>query len=109
LLIDAATAHRMFFANYALHHHSPNECADNDGHNVDAIDGLVLTIPLIVWYAEQQQQNDTQQRNQAITEIIQLIRKSKILPSYAIEYANILVDVLHGQDLRESIAIHGKR
>ena len=38
----ASTAHRMFFANL-FHKQKPvTECPDNDAHNVDTIDGLVL-------------------------------------------------------------------
>jgi ADP-ribosyl-[dinitrogen reductase] hydrolase len=43
----AATAHRMFFANWSKK--IPlSQCADNDGHNTDSIDGLINTIPLAV-------------------------------------------------------------
>lgn len=38
----ASTCHRMFFANLIFHKKDPKDCPDNDGHNVDAIDGLVL-------------------------------------------------------------------
>ena len=34
-----------------LHHKSPAECADNDGHNTDAIDALTLTVPIILRHA----------------------------------------------------------
>ena len=38
----ASTAHRMFFANL-FHKQKPvKDCPDNDAHNVDTIDGLVL-------------------------------------------------------------------
>jgi len=42
----ASTCHRMFFANFAFEDKPPHECPDNDGHNVDTVDGLVL--PTIV-------------------------------------------------------------
>lgn len=38
----ASTCHRMFFANLVFHEKDPKDCPDNDGHNVDTIDGLVL-------------------------------------------------------------------
>ena len=38
----ASTCHRMFFANLIFHKLDPKDCPDNDMHNVDAIDGLVL-------------------------------------------------------------------
>jgi hypothetical protein len=46
----ASTCHRMFFANLIFHKKDPKDCPDNDGHNVDAIDGLVL--PSITALAE---------------------------------------------------------
>jgi hypothetical protein len=33
------------------HQKAPTECADNDGHNTDAIDALTLTIPIIIRHA----------------------------------------------------------
>jgi ADP-ribosyl-[dinitrogen reductase] hydrolase len=42
----ASTCHRMFFANLVLNKLPPMDCPDNDHHNVDTIDGLVL--PTIV-------------------------------------------------------------
>ena len=46
----ASTCHRMFFANMIFEKREPHLCPDNDGHNVDAIDGLVL--PSITALAE---------------------------------------------------------
>jgi len=40
----AATAHRMFFENY-VKKIPLDQCASNDGHNTDSIDGLINTIP----------------------------------------------------------------
>jgi len=43
----ASTYHRMFFANRARG--MPLEqCPDNDAHNVDAIDGLIVPVPVIL-------------------------------------------------------------
>lgn len=38
----ASTCHRMFFANLVHRKLPPDQCPDNDHHNVDTIDGLVL-------------------------------------------------------------------
>jgi len=46
----ASTCHRMFFANMVFHNKEPKDCPDNDGHNVDTIDGLVL--PTVTALAE---------------------------------------------------------
>ena len=42
----ASTCHRMFFENLVHRGLPPEDCADNDYHNTDAVDGLVL--PTIV-------------------------------------------------------------
>jgi ADP-ribosyl-[dinitrogen reductase] hydrolase len=42
----ASTCHRMFFANLIFNKLPPKDCPDNDKHNVDTMDGLVL--PTIV-------------------------------------------------------------
>ncbi|KAL7503974.1 hypothetical protein ACHAXN_001691 [Cyclotella atomus] len=46
----ASTCHRMFFANMIFNKREPKDCPDNDGHNVDTIDGLVL--PTVTALAE---------------------------------------------------------
>ena len=38
----ASTCHRMFFANLIHRNLPPEQCPDNDQHNVDTVDGLVL-------------------------------------------------------------------
>ena len=47
----AATAHRMFFANWVrsgrpTEGQKLRELADNDGHNTDSVDGLINVLPL---------------------------------------------------------------
>ena len=39
----------MFFKNL-IEGVDPKLCPDNDGHNVDAIDALTVTVPVIVRY-----------------------------------------------------------
>ena len=46
----ASTCHRMYFANLIFHKKDPRDCPDNDGHNVDTIDGLIL--PTVTALAE---------------------------------------------------------
>jgi hypothetical protein len=41
----------------------PSECADNDGHNTDAIDALTLTVPVIIKYAD----SSREERNKKVT------------------------------------------
>ena len=82
----ASTAHRMFFAN-VLRGKPPRKCADNDGHNTDAIDALTLTVPVIIAYAAA----DRAERNAKIREVIAVTRKSTVLQSYAEQFADILI------------------
>jgi ADP-ribosyl-[dinitrogen reductase] hydrolase len=50
----ASTCHRMFFYNWYHRKLPPSQCPDNDSHNVDTIDGLVLpTIVSLVYAAKQ--------------------------------------------------------
>ena len=49
----ASTCHRMFFANLVFRQLPPEQCPDNDGHNVDTIDGLILpTIAVLATAAK---------------------------------------------------------
>lgn len=48
--IYAGTCHRMFFDNLIFKKKPISECPDNDGHNVDAIDGLINVIPIALAY-----------------------------------------------------------
>jgi hypothetical protein len=44
----------------------PTDCADNDGHNTDAIDALTLTVPVIIKYAD----SSREERNKKVIEAI---------------------------------------
>lgn len=41
----------MFFKNL-IEGKKPSECPDNDGHNVDAIDALTISVPVILKYSK---------------------------------------------------------
>merc|ERR1712224_1043908 len=43
----ASTCHRMFFANLSRGL-PPEKCPDNDNHNVDTIDGLIMGVPVVL-------------------------------------------------------------
>lgn len=94
----ASTAHRMFFANL-INGVPPENCADNDGHNTDAIDALTLCVPVIVRYAEAPRP----QLHQMVKDLIAVTRRSRALDTYAEAFTDLLVDVLHGQDLRTAV------
>jgi len=57
--VYASTCHRMFFANLKLRKLDPKYCPDNDMHNVDTIDGLVLpTISALAMTAQGESQEN---------------------------------------------------
>jgi hypothetical protein len=94
----------MFFANY-VKNVPPSQCADNDGHNTDSIDALTLVVPIILLH----QNSPVEERNEAIQRIIGTTRKSTLLPSYAINFSNIFIDVLNGVHVREAIEKHAAK
>ena len=130
--VYAATAHRMFFSNYSQGK-DKFVCADNDGHNTDAIDGLINVVPLamskVLGLLAQQdveetlnatpndnntsleslqlwktpQATTTDAEKREIYRVINLIRQSKQLPAYGFHFYGLLVRVLLGQDIREAV------
>lgn len=93
----------MFFANL-VKGKPPRECADNDGHNTDAIDALTLTVPVILQYCDAPRE----ERNLKVRQVVSATRKSTALMPYADGFADLLVDVLHGEDLRTAVEKCGK-
>ena len=83
----ASTCHRMFFANLILQKLSPENCPDNDSHNVDAIDGLVL--PTIVALAGLGKEKSKAAKSSAACAAV--IRKSDILESCAAKWSRVVL------------------
>jgi len=122
--VYAATAHRMFFANYA-NKRDKFHCADNDGHNTDSVDGvinvLVVSLNEMVVEARNAQLNgengpidlsvgvtDKEKKNEPLKKVIydsiNMIRKSEELPFYGYIYHNLLAKlILEQKELRQSI------
>lgn len=74
----ASTCHRMFFANMFFHSKPAEDCPDNDGHNVDTIDGLVL--PTIAALATASDPDSTlEEVEKAAAECAAVTRKSSKL------------------------------
>ena len=102
--VYAGTCHRMFFANRQKG--LPEEqCADNDGHNVDAIDGLINVTPVALALHAR----DSAAQDQALRDVILVIRNSEVLVEYAKVYRDLLLAVLRGADLRQSVVQAAKR
>ncbi len=82
----ASTCHRMFFANLIFNELSPKDCPDNDSHNVDAMDGLVL--PTIVALS---MDSEVVKKSEACAGVT---RKSKILEQIAGQWSEVVVGAL---------------
>jgi ADP-ribosyl-[dinitrogen reductase] hydrolase len=95
--VYAATAHRMFFANHTNKNLPLSKCADQDGFNIDSIDGLINTIPLAVTQAH------TGCPKIPTFAVINCLRKSKKLPCYGDLYTDLLVDLLQGMPIRDAV------
>lgn len=92
----AATYHRMFFANRARG--LPlNQCPDNDGHNVDTQDGLVITIPVALATATQPES----EAQRAIAEGSQMLRKSRPVAQYSWLLGSMFRDLLADKPLAD--------
>jgi ADP-ribosylglycohydrolase len=83
----ASTFHRMFFAN--RERGLPlEECPDNDHHNVDTIDGLIMPIPVILGSLDKSEAESVELARNSV----RVTRKSKRVE----EYIPVLVKMLRG-------------
>jgi ADP-ribosyl-[dinitrogen reductase] hydrolase len=78
----ASTCHRMFFANWYSRKLDPKDCPDNDKHNVDTIDGLVLPTITALAVAGHPDGTMEQASEQAATTVT-VTRNSRVLQQYA--------------------------
>merc|ERR1719188_586196 len=110
----AATAHRMFFANWVRLGRPARgaellRCADNDGHNTDSVDGLINVLPLSAECALVSDANDVScpwedpARRSRISDVINALRKSTDLPKFGFVYDELLQRLFRGEDLKEAI------
>ena len=84
----ASTCHRMFFANLIFNKLPPKDCPDNDSHNVDTMDGLVL--PTIVALAGLKQPNDPSV-GQLSGACAGVTRKSQVLEDTASRWSKVVL------------------
>ena len=107
----AETYHRMFFKNLVAGR-APDKCADDDGHNVASMGGLVL-LPAPALLAAAGAAPDAARavgdaRAAAVAQMY-LTHNSKQLQGFAEVYAELLARVLLGEDLRASVAAAARR
>jgi ADP-ribosyl-[dinitrogen reductase] hydrolase len=92
----ASTCHRMFFANYYYRKLDPTDCPDNDRHNVDTIDGLVL--PTITALAVAGRRDGTLlEARTAAAATAAVTRKSDTLSTYAAAWGQLIYRVVREQ------------
>ena len=101
----ASTAHRMFFANL-VKGVAAKDCADNDGHNTDAIDALTLTVPIIVANAGTGMPKEELYR-QAVA-CVAVTRRSRALTRYVHALCDLLTATLQGAPLRDTVESIGQ-
>lgn len=88
----ASTCHRMFFANLTFKELPPEDCPDNDRHNVDTIDGLILPTVTALAYAARGEVEDAAEqagRTAAVT------RSSPVLEMYSATWSDVVDASLH--------------
>lgn len=88
----ASTCHRMFFANMVFQKLPPEQCPDNDGHNVDTVDGLILPTIAAMAYP------DVGQAQEAAAQCASVTRKSNQLNSATKIWSQLVHSTLHEQD-----------
>lgn len=85
----ASTCHRMFFKNLKILNLPPNECPDNDRHNVDTIDGLVLPTIAAMTASTREQAGQVAAATAAVT------RKSSQLEGFSRAWGELVYDSLY--------------
>eukprot|EP00550_Attheya_septentrionalis_P004876 CAMPEP_0198298028 /NCGR_PEP_ID=MMETSP1449-20131203/39346_1 /TAXON_ID=420275 /ORGANISM="Attheya septentrionalis, Strain CCMP2084" /LENGTH=410 /DNA_ID=CAMNT_0043999183 /DNA_START=17 /DNA_END=1246 /DNA_ORIENTATION=- len=100
----ASTCHRMFFANLIFHKLSPKDCPDNDKHNVDTMDGLVL--PTIVALATAADMSATpQQISQASASCAAVTRKSDVLQQVAGVWGQLVASSIRESNNNDNVNV----
>jgi ADP-ribosylglycohydrolase len=104
----ASTCHRMFFANMVYKKLPPDQCPDNDHHNVDTIDGLVLpTITALAMAASSSSstllEDETEMNRiaEAAAATVAVTRNSKTLEGQSKAWSRLVVASLHRPQLPE--------
>lgn len=89
----ASTCHRMYFANLIYKQLSPIDCPDNDSHNVDTIDGLVL--PTITALSVAARIDGTiEEARMKCAETAAVTRRSKQLEQYAAAWGEFIFTII---------------
>ncbi len=98
----AGTCHRMFFKNLR-DGVPPERCPDNDAHNVDAIDALMVVPPVTVAHLR----SSPSERAAAIRAAIQTTRNTEAVLRFATVYSDMLLAVLAGESVANAAQTAG--
>lgn len=85
----ASTCHRMFFKNLKILNLPPKDCPDNDHHNVDTIDGLVLPTIAAMTASSKEEAGEIAASTAAVT------RKSSQLEGASRAWGQLVYNSLH--------------
>lgn len=101
--------HRMFFQKRATG--APlRECPSNDGHNVDAIDGLVEPAVVFLGYAQRAAAaGGGAAAVEAAKESVRAVRSSRRVEDFATDLGAMLLDVVAGKPARDAALESGRR
>jgi hypothetical protein len=103
----ASTCHRMFFANM-VSGKDPRECPDDDGHNVDSMDALTLTVPVILQAWARGASKD--EISKAALQAIRVTRRvSSAFVPYCNEFCQLYTAVLDGSTVQEAVEASSMR
>lgn len=92
----ASTCHRMFFANWYYRKLPPARCPDNDRHNVDTVDGLVLPTVTAVAVAHRRDGTAAEAARQAAATAA-VTRNSPSLEAHAAAWGRLVFATVRGQ------------
>lgn len=102
----ASTCHRMFFANMIFQKKDPKDCPDNDGHNVDTIDGLILpTVTALAETARQLHRGNVDEKDNNIKHIqMAAARTAAVTRSSTIleRVSEVWAELIHAAMTRDS-------
>jgi ADP-ribosyl-[dinitrogen reductase] hydrolase len=93
----ASTCHRMYFANWYYNKLDPARCPDNDAHNVDTIDGLVLPTITALAVAGRADGTIEEACDQAASAVA-VTRNSPILQQYARAWATLVFQTVRASE-----------
>ena len=85
----ASMSHINFFKNI-VDGKPLEDCPDNDANNVDLLEALTITVPVIIRYAEASQD----ERNAKVIQALKSLRNVNSAEKFALIFSDLLVSVI---------------